>query len=163
MEKLLLLCMQESCCATRSHVRAMAGDTHQPRSRLEQLPVELGQQIWNKLLHFYDGRPVMATSRGLRDLFGPAVEGLRLWLEADQKPNVEWFRGLHPRVQPRRVEVWAPGYDEYNIRAGAHDTSDSHVHLANLFCACFPLQQVTTPQPSGMQSSNSQASVTVQV
>jgi hypothetical protein len=143
----------------------MAEDAHQ-HSRLEQLPVEIGQQIWNNLLHFYDGRPVMATSRGLRDLFGPAVEGLRLWLQADQKPDSNFFKGLHPRVQPRRVEVWAPGYDEYNIRAGAHDTSDSHVHLANLFSQCVHVSHFNKLQRLSLQvcsPTDSQALVTVRV
>jgi hypothetical protein len=99
------------------------------------LPPELAGCVWTALRCQKDDarKNLFATSRSLQTLLSPSVTALEFKLR--QGNDQQYFRGLQPAVQPRRMTVTAAVYSMYDDEYGAYDAPGCHAALCQFIPA----------------------------
>jgi hypothetical protein len=109
---------------------------HNDDSPLLELPQELSCKVWRELDCSKACHNLMVTSQRTQALMGPAVSSLEFTL---QPGNNQWFRGLHPTIQPSFITIKAPLAEEQSLNPrdhGAYDRSACHAAF-RLFVLTF--------------------------
>jgi hypothetical protein len=116
------------------HCCPMAQDNPQLAAGIALLPAELAGCIWTALGSGSDARKnLFATSRSLQTLVSPSVTSLEFKLR--QASDQQFFRGLQPGVQPKRITVASGEYSMYDDEYGAYDAPGCHAALCQFISA----------------------------
>jgi hypothetical protein len=107
-----------------SGILSLMSASEPSQARLLELPADLACQVWQEIDSSTACYNLMATSKGIQALMGPAVWSLEVTLT---KPSDSPFRGLHPSIQPQHLTVKAaPPVDEADTED--HMGSDWRLH-----------------------------------
>jgi hypothetical protein len=114
---------------------------------LNSVPALASQRIWSAVRKKMDRRYIMAVSKGVQATFASAVDYLRYHLQ-DDDANPSSPRGLHPAVQPKKLEI------AERIQQGKHAGLSSLHALASSphwrRLECLYLDKVSNPMSPGV-------------